>query len=178
MKKHISIVIDWCGPYDLKEASDVAWDDYRQGLYMLIGRTKYQKFNKLQYIGITKELCDRLHKNHHIISKMTQKLTIWLGEVISSGIPGKKPKVTDTQLDLGEWSHSYFLELPMNQKKKSYPPTSPITVYNRWWKQDYETPRRRPHTDWPDLIDFIGETYGAKVVWFGSKPDKWLPSDF
>lgn len=114
MEKHVSIVIDWCGPYDLKEAQDVAWDEYKHGLYMLIGRTKRQKKTRLQYIGITQNyLCDRIHKDHHIISQLNaDTLSIWLGEISSAGIPGKKAKKISTTLDLSEWAMAYFLQLP------------------------------------------------------------------
>jgi hypothetical protein len=93
---------------------------------------------------------------------------IWLGEVISPRTPGKKMKVTDRMLDLAEWAHAYFLQLPLNDRKKATPPDFPITVYNRWWHSDLETPYlRRPHIDWPDIIDFLGMEYQAKLVWFG-----------
>ena len=102
-----------------------------------------------------------------------------MGEVASFGIPGTKKKVTDVQLDLAEWLHSYFLELPLNERKKENPPDSPATVLNRWWFKDYETPRqKRPHKDWPDVIDFSGKEYGAKVVWYGGKLVRWKPGEF
>ena len=92
------------------------------------------------------------------ISKLSE---IWLGEVASIGIPGKKKQATDLRLDLSEWCHSYFLQLPLNDKKTVNPPKEPVTIINRWWFTDYETKRnRRPHPDWPDIIDYWG-----KEVW-------------
>ena len=73
-------------------------------------------------------------------------------------------------LDLSEWAHAYFLQLPHNNKKKATPPDRAITVYNRWWKRDFVTPyKRRPHNSWPDMIDYVGPDYDAKLVWFGGK---------
>ncbi len=71
-----------------------------------------------------------------------------------------------------------FLDLPYNEKKKNPPPT-PATLLNRWWFKDYERKRKqRPHKDWPDLIDFPGLKYGAKVAWLGGRIENWNPEDF
>lgn len=179
MSKYVSIIIDWYGPYNLEDAIKYSKKDYADGLYMAIGKIKNQKsLSKLQYIGISQELFNRLGRNHHKIKKLSQECEIWLGEVGSYGIPGKKEKVTDTQLDLAEWLHVYFLNLPLNSKKKKNPPSQFATVLNRWWFTDYETLRKkRPHCDWPDIIDFMGFEYGAKIVWFGGRAKKIRSSD-
>ena len=180
MKKHIAIVADWYGPYGLVEAMEVAANDFNDGMYMLIGKKKYQKSGpKLQYVGIAAQLYDRIWPRHHAISELPSGVRIWLGEIATVGIPGKKEKVTDTQLDLAEWALVYFLELPLNTKKKRNPPFRPLTLLNRWWFKDYETPRkRRPHPDWPDVIGFAGYDYGAKVGWLGGKIERWSQKDF
>jgi len=68
-------------------------------------------------------------------------------------------------------AYAYFLRLPLNERKRKSPPEHPITVYNRWrWGKDFETRRkRRPHAEWPDLIDFLGNEYDATLVWFGKR---------
>jgi len=30
-------------------------------------------------------------------------------------------------------AYAYFLQLPLNERKRKNPPEHPITVYNRWW---------------------------------------------
>ena len=168
--KAIVAVIDWYGPYTLEEAFHASKFDYDDGLYMAIGKGKGQRLTRLQYIGIATDLSTRLGGNHHKIPEVTRNQTLWLGEVSSPRTPGKKMKVTDRMLDLAEWAHVYFLQLPMNDKKKKNPPDREVIVYNRWWQKDYETQsRKRPHKDWPDLIDFSGCEYLSKLVWFGSK---------
>lgn len=125
------------------------------------------------------DLRARLSGKHHKIQEVTKDASIWLGEVVSPRTPGRKIKVTDRILDLSEWSHAYFLQLPLNDKKKMNPPDREIVVYNRWWKKDYETQYiKRPHKEWPDLIDFCGDEYISKVVWFGSRQIAALPSEF
>jgi len=179
MNKQIAIVVDWYGPYSIDEAIRVSNSDFGEGLYLLIGKKKHQKSTlSMQYIGIAKNLFNRINNRHHKIPELSQACFIWLGEIASFGIPGVKRKVTNVQLDLAEWLHSYFLELPLNERKRRNPPDNTATLLNRWWFKDYETPRqRRPHRDWPDLIEYTGQEYGAKAVWFGGRLIKWKPEE-
>ena len=177
---YLSLIIDWFGPYDYEEAMRDAQDYYGKGLYVLIGKTKHQKSKAiLQYIGISNELSSRFQSKHTALLNVNRELKIWLGEIGSFGIPGKKTKVTNICLDYAEWAHAYFLELPLNERKTKNPPDRPVTVLNKWWQKDFETPRiKRPHPDWPDLIDFLGSDYGARVCWFGKNIKRWNPVDF
>jgi hypothetical protein len=177
--KSLSAIIEWYGPYTFEEAKDASKFDYDDGLYMVIGKLKRQRSAYLQYIGIANDLRIRLNGNHHKIPEITKDAIIWLGEVVSPRTPGRKIKVTDRMLDLAEWAHAYFLQLPLNERKKKNPPDREIVVYNRWWQKDYETRYlKRPHKEWPDIIDFGGNDYKAKVIWFGSKQIVALPSNF
>ena len=181
--KSMTTIIDWYGPYSLEEAQQASQFDYDDGLYAVIGKRKHQRASHLQYMGIAKDLCIRLNSCHHkipqVIRDSTYEGALWLGEVSSPRTPGRKVKVTDRMLDLAEWAHVYFLQLPLNEKKRKSPPDKPIVVYNRWWQKDYETPYlKRPHREWPDLIDFVDAEYRAKVVWFGGRQICQSVSDF
>jgi hypothetical protein len=177
--KSIFAIIEWYGPYTLEEAKFVSKSDYGDGLYMVIGKIKDEDSSRLQYIGIAKNINTRLNGQHHKIPNVIGDPYIWLGEIVSPRTPGRKIKVTDRMLDLAEWAHAYFLQLPLNTAKKKQPPDREIIVYNRWWQKDYITPyRKRPHNEWPDIIDFLGNQYNSKVVWFGSKHIVKLPTEF
>lgn len=163
------IAINWYGPYTTIEAArKAARDDYNDGLYIALGKRSASR-NQMDYIGISKNLGNRLSGPHHTLSKI--KLSqIWLGEVVTAEPSGKKMKVTKTTLDYAEWLHAHFMALPYNDKKTLKPPSRPVTVLNRWWKCDYETPRRnRPHPDWPDLIDHPMHGQHSRTVWFGKR---------
>ncbi|MBY0457937.1 MAG: hypothetical protein K2V38_11405 [Gemmataceae bacterium] len=165
--KPVVALIDWFGPYDLDTARDAAFD-FDDGIYCAIGKTKHAWHSHLQYVGLASNLRARLNGTHHALPLITREMQLWLGEVASPRTPGRKIKTTDRMLDLAEWAHAYFLQLPLNTRKKATPPDRPITVYNKWWRTDFETPYlRRPHQEWPDLIDFLGLDYQAKLVWFG-----------
>ncbi|WP_075882049.1 hypothetical protein [Vreelandella massiliensis] len=177
--KALTAIIDWFGPYTLEQVREVTKFDFDDGLYVLIGKQPFQRKSWIQYIGIAKSLKTRLTSQHPAVGHIPRDLEIWLGEVASPRTPGRKMKVTDNMLDLAEWSHAYYLQLPLNKNKRKTPPFRPITTYNRWWRIDYETPYlKRPHADWPDFIDHLGEDYLAKVVWFGGKQIKGPVSDF
>jgi len=168
--KSITAIIDWYGPYTLEEARDASKFDYGDGLYMVIGKQAYQRTSHLQYVGIASNLHIRLKNGHHKLDEVVKERSVWLGEVASPRTPGKKIKVTDTLLDLAEWAHAYFLQLPLCDKKTKRPPDRPVVIYNRWWQTDYQTPyAKRPHRDWPDLMDSAGADCKAKVVWFGGR---------
>jgi hypothetical protein len=168
-KKHLVVGVDWYGPYDLKQASDVAVDYGKGGLYLCLGKRKGEHSRKLQYIGKSNDgLASRLREDHHKLSLVVRDRSLWLGVIGTGGLPGKRKLLTPQGLRLAEWAIARFLELPLNHKLKTLP-SDPVSVLSRWWRLDYETPHHRPHPDWPELIDYLGPDYGARLVWFGGK---------
>jgi len=167
MSKHLAIVIDWYDPYyDFEELNQVTRADYSGGLYVAIGKKKFEKKRRLQYVGISDDLRGRVNVSHSTLKLIERERIIWLGEVVSTGVPGKRAYKKSTPLEIAEWAHVHFLDFALNEKKTVSPPPFPCTVLNRWWKTDYETRyKNRPHADWADLIDYCGVGYGAKVVW-------------
>ena len=174
--KHLAIVIDWYGPYTLSEALLAAKNDgFSLGLYLAIGKRPYQRKSEAQYVGLSTWLATRL-TNHHKLPAITKDMKLWLGEASTAEPAGKKTRSTSPTLDYAEWLHAYFMKLPLNSKKTLWPPPKPVTVLNRWWKKDYKTPWvKRPDAAWPDLIDFLGSEYSAKLVWFGKKLKRVQP---
>lgn len=170
-RKHLMIAINWYGPYSsLDDARAAAKADYGHGLYLCIGKRAYQRRRALQYVGIAKSLGSRLTEQHHKLHEVTRDQEIWLGEIATAEPSGRRLKATPATLDYAEWLHARFLRLPLNDKKtKSLPPRS-VTVLNRWWTTTYDTPRgRRPHPEWPDLIDYPADDRSGRLVWFGSR---------
>jgi hypothetical protein len=166
---HLVVGLDWYGPYNLENARRSAYEDYEGGLYLCSGKTKGQHHRGLQYVGKSnKALYTRLTENHHKLKLVTRDRKIWLGEIATGNVPGRKKHATPQSLQMAEWATAKFLNLPLNDKLRDNHPSRPVTVLNRWWKMDYDTPRlQRPHPDWPDLIDFLGPEYRARNVWFG-----------
>lgn len=170
MGKHLMIAIHWYGPYSLKEAQRVAKSDYEHGLYLCIGRLKYERSLKLQYVGISENISTRLSDPNHKIRRVDYDVAIWLGEIATAEPSGKKTKVTKATLDYSEWLYVRFLQIAMNDKKRKTPPSRSVTVLNRWFRPDYTTVRKhRPHAAWPDLIDYPRYDLPTRLIWFGGK---------
>lgn len=170
MAKRLVIGIDWFGPYGRLQVLRAA-SDFDGGLYLAIGRPAGQGNHKRkpQYLGIsTDRLCARAgNASHHKLKTLSADTTYWLGEVATAEPSGKRVHATPTTLRFAEWLHVYFMELPLNERERENLPPKPVTVLNRWWATDFETPRlRRPHPSWPDLIDFAGRQHRARKVWF------------
>lgn len=170
MAKHLVIAVDWYGPYkSLEDAREAIPDFTSDGLYLALGKTSSNEPFGLQYVGISTTLGTRVSTRHHKLG-LIEDLQIWLGEVGTARPSGRQIKKTPATLDYAEWLMAYFVYLPLNDKKTKNAPDVPVTLLNRWWKKDYETPfHRRPHPEWPDLIDYLGYYYPTKIVWFGKK---------
>lgn len=174
--KHLAIVVDWFGPYNRDEARSSARLDYKSGLYLCLGKIRHQRApSRPQYVGLSKSLAARL-ANHQKLPLITREATFWLGEVATAEVPGKKKKKTSETLASAEWALAYFMQIPLNSKKKLSPPNRSMTLLNRWWRKDYETPWvRRPDARWPDLIEYGGADLAAKLVWFGGRLKRVKP---
>ena len=168
--RHLVTVIDWYGPFSsLTDANQAAKDEYDGGLYLCIGQQEHDTAPpSIQYVGIAQwDMASRVNERHHALPKVKRGFKLWMGEVSSLESPGRRKKQIRPSLDYAEWCMAYFLGVKINNKKTKSPPDRPITVLNRWWKKDYETPyKQRPHPDWPDLIDFLGTGHKARLVWF------------
>lgn len=148
------------------------------GLYLALGKCKGERRNAMQYVGIGGALHTRLNERHHKLSLITREKQIWLGEIATAEPSGKRLKATRTTLDYAEWLHARFLRLPLNDMKTKALPPRGVTVLNRWFGTDYDTPRRRPHPDWPDLIDYPDFKLPARAAWFGRRQRKFLAPDY
>lgn len=177
--KHLMIAINWYGPYcDLDEARSCARYDFEHGLYLAIGKCESQRVRSVQYVGIGANVHTRLTERHHKLSLIRANRTIWLGEIATAEPSGKRLKATRATLDFAEWMHARFMKLPLNDKKTKTLPTRSVTVLNRWFYDDYETPHRRPHADWPDLIDYPGYELPARTVWFSQRQRTFSAPDY
>ncbi len=146
---------------------------------MCIGKRPYQRKVSMQYIGIGSNVHTRMTEGHHKLRGITQERVIWLGEIATAEPSGKRMKATKTTLDLAEWLHARFMQLPLNEMKTKTLPSRSVTVLNRWFKTDYETPRKnRPHPDWPDLIDYPDYNLPARMIWFGGRQQYFHAPDY
>lgn len=171
MPKHLVVAVDWYGPYkSIIEAREaIRRDHFAPGLYFALGRTSSDDKIGPQYVGISTSLASRVGSQHPKLSQIDD-LSLWVGQVGTASPGGPKMKKTPPTLDMAEWLLAFFVAPPLNQKKTVIMPNVAVSLLNRWWKTDYETPYvRRPHSQWPDLIDYLGHYYPTKIVWFGGR---------
>ena len=170
-------LIDWCGPFPTVEAAckAVAGQGYGEALYMAIGSRRGQNKTHLQYVGITKDLTKRFNGKHPIQLLLRAKtLRLYVGIVTSQAVAGKKAshhaKKFSISLYLAESALAFLMQLPLNKDKRCNPPKDSIVVVNRWYRQDFATRRRRrPHTSWPDLVEYDWDEGTGDLAWHGGR---------
>lgn len=171
-----AVVVDWYGPYDSVKAAKAAIRKWGFGevLYMAAGTVGRQTVPKLQYVGITTGFEGRMNTDHKVRTTMKEGLSIYLGEVSSQAVAGRKAshhhKRFTVPVYLAESALAFFLQLPLNSDKRCSRPKDSVVLLNRWWKTDINTrSRRRPHPDWPDFIEYDEVSDTGSVVWHGSR---------
>ncbi len=170
----MATVVDWYGPYTggnggaVRAAQVAAAADYGAGLYMAVGHGQTIRRGPLTllYMGLSSHLASRVTPAHTTLASLSIS-SIWMGEIGSAGIPGKRLKRTNPNLDIAEWMSAYFLRIPFNDKKRVNPPQTSAVLLNRWWATDYDTPTSRPVARWADVIEWDLYRQTANLVWFG-----------
>ena len=171
----VALIVDWCGPFASIEDAKGAARDFQLGevLYLATGKRRYQRHSTMQYVGISNDPESRFTKNHHRLPELTKSFALWIGEISSHGIAGRRaqrhPVAHGRAVELAEWALAYFLALPLNVKKRKTPPPESVMLMNRWFRDDFETKRvQRGHKEWPDFIEFEPAYDFARIQWFGS----------
>lgn len=173
MSDVIAIVVDWIGPFStLAVARSKARDwDLGEALYMATGKRPYQRRRDLQYVGIAKRIEQRLHDGRTFENDIVRDFGIWIGEVVSHAVAGKRRVRHAQTVDYAEWGTAFFLEVWFNERKRKKPPPRPIALINRWYHPDGDRRRqRRPIAEWPDLIEYEGPGQSARIAWLGAPP--------
>mgnify|MGYP003968789381 CR=1 FL=1 len=126
MRKPISVIINWSGPYSFDEAKKLK----KQGIYLAYGRNRLGRDpsdKKLLYCGISERSVGiriREHKNavyNHPSNEW------WIGRQV---FPVRKSRET---LEWAEWVITYFFDPSINTQKKLNPPPAEIYLVNEWF---------------------------------------------
>lgn len=173
-----ALIADWSGPFaSVSVARDAAIaNDLGEVLYLATGRRAYQRQTTMQYVGISNDLNARFNDpNHPINQRITGRCGIWIGEIVSHGVAGRRgakhPVQHTVAVDRAEWALAYFLALTLNERKRHKPPPESLVLVNRWFAPDLKTRRiQRGHPDWPDFIEYDHDDATALIQWFGSPP--------
>ena len=142
--KHLTIIIHWKGPYTLDEIEEVGGG---KGLYLLTGKRKYNRENKIQYCGITASSYKKRFRDHHKLKRINRDLKIWLGEIVYP------ERGTRKVLEEAERIIIYFWQPALNERKKVSLP-NPTSVISHWFKRD-GSPRINQLSIYKDLHDVL-----------------------
>ncbi|MBQ7892546.1 MAG: hypothetical protein IJ321_01230 [Alistipes sp.] len=127
-------VIKWVGPF--KEIEDLRkWEKentipHQCNFYIITGKEK-GKHNYSEYCGITDNqngyiYCRFYDKGHHVY-KLIRDRNIWIGYI------DNKNKYTRNDIELCETMLISHWQPIQNIKKKSYYPSQPVVIINRWF---------------------------------------------
>lgn len=148
-----TIIVRWEGPHTLQDVSE---SRLGRGLYFLTGRRRYEREDKLQYFGITKNsFRGRINHRHHAVQKIQRNLRVWLGHL-------EYPDEFDREyLEIAEGAMIYFWEPELINVKKRYRPPEPVCLVARWCKPNGEPRLKRLsiYADLPDVLWWDGEAW-------------------
>ncbi len=172
----LSIIADWCGPFGSVDAARKAALSNHLGevLYLATGKKPYQRSPIMQYVGISNNPTGRFTTQHHVLHDVTREFQMWIGLIASQRTAGRRsashPVSHSLAVDRAEWTLAYFLELPLNERKRSKPPPEEVVLLSRWFKSDFLTRRvHRGHEDWPDFIEYSPHGGVTQLQWFGGR---------
>src|SRR4051812_45570627 len=112
MSEYQTIVIEWCGPVSLEAIPD--WEP--GGLYIFTGKLKGQRYDRIQYIGVTERHFHHRFYQHHKVNLITRNRKLWLGKVTHP------PRLRREWLERAESMLIYMVDPELNSRKKVYPP--------------------------------------------------------
>jgi hypothetical protein len=142
-----TVVVQWTGNYSYEQVCD---SDKSDGVYLLVGKRKYERDNQIQYCGITEDYFrNRINDKHHKLSQIKpDTLSIWLGEILYPDIFDRK------LLELAEHCFVSFWLPPLNDRKTIYYPSDSICFISQWTNREGQPYLRRPSIvrDLPDVL--------------------------
>jgi len=161
----VASVVDWYGPYNsydrlVAEARQMATN---RCIYMGIGGPT----NSLEvlYVGLSTRPNTRFN-NHHALQAQNIK-QFYIGEITTSGLPGRRRKKVPTDLDATEHALIAYLRPELNVRRKSTLPEDCVSVFSRFFgKNNWEKPKPTPYF-FPPVIAF--NTYSGE--WHPERED-------
>jgi hypothetical protein len=156
-----TVIVKWTGPLSYEE---VCHSEDKNGLYLLVGKQKYEREDDVQYCGITEGFfCDRINSKHHKLDLIRRDtLSIWLGTVAF-------PRRFDRRhLEIAEHCLISFWSMAMNERKMYYP-RRPVCFISQWQSPAGRVRLKRPAVlrEFPDVMWWDLERWrsGTLRVW-------------
>ena len=161
----VASIVDWYGPYKsykrfVSEAREMATT---RCVYMGVGGPVDTP--RVLYIGLSTRPNTRFVKHHALENpKISQ---FFVGEITTSGLPGRRRKKVPTDLDATEHALIAYLSPELNVRRKYTLPEDCVSVFSRFFgKNNWEKPKPTPEF-FPPLFAFntySGEWHPEKLL--------------
>ena len=151
-------LVDWYGPFSDEEVATrslrkvLDWPELAEnGLYIIIGKQKYQKKCRVQYVGISKNTFSQRFANHHVKSIVEREVSIWIGKIDA------QDEALRSELELVEHVLLHFSgDTQLNNRKINSKPSRSCLVVSRFWDKEGTS---------LDMPDQCFEAIPAVLVW-------------
>lgn len=129
-----TFVIEWVGPFNnidsLKDWENKNNQTFEYKFYIVTGKLKGRR-GITKYCGITDNrkgyLYCRFYDKNHKVHRLERNRNIWIGSVTN------REACTRKDIELCETMIISYWQPEENTKKKSYYPSEPVVLINRWF---------------------------------------------
>lgn len=159
------VAINWSGPYLTRREINAD----HNGFYMIAGRRRYGRDNRIHYLGITTRPVRKRVNEHEYqaagkLRLIRDGLELWIGEIAH---PKKfkshnnKTVLEHTEHALIYYTYWYIDRCGFNTSKTTYPPKRPITIISNWHSPMGEPVPSRPEYlgGFPDFLSWDLENW-------------------
>lgn len=133
--------------------------DSKRCLYMGVGESGGEK--KVLYIGLSTRIDTRFY-GHHVLT--TPRIgRYYIGEITTSGIPGRRRKKVPLDLDATEHALISYIKPELNMRRKETLPEDCVSVFSRFFgRNNWEKPKNTP-------------TFFPSIIAYNTYSDEWIP---
>lgn len=161
LKMPVASILDFYGPYNtydrlVMEARQMVTT---RCIYMGVGRPVDSL--KVLYVGLSMRPNTRFNKYHALTDPSIEQF--YIGEITTSGLPGRRRKKVPTDLDATEHALIAYLKPKLNTRRKKTLPEDCVSVFSRFFgKNNWEKPKPTPY-------------FFPSIIAFNTYSDEWHP---
>lgn len=166
MKMPVASIVDWYGPYRSYKrfVSDAGLMWTNRCVYMGVSGDADNR--RVAYIGLSTRPNNRFATHHALTNQIISQF--FIGEITTSGLPGRRQKKVPTDLDATEHALIAYLSPELNVRRKNTLPEDCVSVFSRFFgRNNWEKPKPTPYF-FPPIVAF--NSYSGE--WHPKQPHK------
>lgn len=152
MKMPVASIVDWYGPYRSYKrfASEARLMWTNRCVYM--GVSGEADNLRVVYIGLSTRPNTRFATHHVLTNPIISQF--FIGQITTSGLPGRRRKKVPTDLDATEHALIAYLSPELNVRRKNTLPEDCVSVFSRFFgRNNWEKPKPTPYF-FPPIVAF------------------------